>query len=108
LASEGKSVKAKMEISRQRSADAEVDGSLTEFKTLDPLRANHASVKNAVNNSIRHQGQARHITIDARGTRLSETEARRGLARASNITRGKLDSIRIIDDDFDLFATDLR
>jgi hypothetical protein len=108
LASEGKSVKAKREISKQRSADAEVDGILTEFKTLDPSWATNASIKNVINKSIRHQGQARHIIIDARGTHLSESDAHRGLARARNITRGKLDTVRIIGDRFDLLVTDFR
>ena len=106
LESEGKSVVAKKATSKHRSADAEVNGVLTEFKTLDPLRANNASIKNAINDSIRRKGQARHIIIDARGTRLSEAEARRGLARARNITRGKLDTARVIGDGFDLYGAD--
>ncbi|MDQ3249373.1 MAG: hypothetical protein M3Q45_09215 [Chloroflexota bacterium] len=88
LASEGKQVKAKKERTGQRTGDAEVNGVLTEFKTLTPLYADNATVRNTINNSIRQGGQARHIIIDARNSSLTAAEAHRGLARARNITRG--------------------
>ncbi|MFN8496109.1 MAG: hypothetical protein U0350_51430 [Caldilineaceae bacterium] len=108
LAREGKQVKSKKESTKKRTGDAEVDGIVTEFKTLDPPYANNASIKNTINDSIRQQGRARHIIIDARGSGLTEGEAYRGLARARNITRGKLDIVRIIGDDFELFSSDFR
>jgi hypothetical protein len=39
LASKGKAVKAQDTLANQRTADAEVDGVLTEFKTLTPPHA---------------------------------------------------------------------
>jgi hypothetical protein len=108
LASEGKYVKAKAEPNGQRMADAEVDGVLTEFKTLKPPNAINSAVKNTINNSIRDGGQARHIIIDARGSGLTEFEARRGLARARSITRGLVEWVRLIGDGFDLIEVDFR
>lgn len=108
LVLEGKSVKAKERIEWQRMPDAEVDGVLTEFKTLAPPNATNSTVKNTINNSIRDGGQARHIIIDARGSGLTEPEARRGLARARNITRGLVDWVRLIGDGFDLIAVGFR
>ncbi len=106
LAIEGKTVKALSEKPDEgRNADAEVDGVSTEFKSL-VLGATNPTVKNAINNSIRRGGQARDIIIDSRGSGLTETEARTGLQRAKNITRGKIDSIRIIGDRYDITATD--
>jgi hypothetical protein len=108
LASEGKHVTAKDEMDGQRTADAEVDGVLTEFKTLKPPNAANTAVKNTINDSIRDGGQARHIIIDARGSGLTELEARRGLARARNIARGLVDWVRLIGDGFDLIVVDFR
>ncbi|MBO1352185.1 MAG: hypothetical protein EBE86_034685 [Hormoscilla sp. GUM202] len=106
LAIEGKTVKALSEKPDEgRNADAEVDGVSTEFKSL-VLGATNPTVKNAINNSIRRGGQARDIIIDSRGSGLTETEAMTGLQRAKNITRGKIDSIRIIGDRYDITATD--
>ncbi len=108
LVAEGKHVKAKQERTGQRTGDAEVDGVLTEFKTLTPPYADNAAVKNTINNSIRKGGQARHIIIDARNSGLTAAEAYRGLARAKNITRGLVDTVRIVGDGFDLTAADFQ
>lgn len=108
LASEGKHVKAKKEREDRRTGDAEVNGVLTEFKTLKPGHGKNSAVKNTINNSIRQGGQARHIIIDARSSGLTETEAYRGLARSKNITRGLIDAVRIIGDGFDLSAKDFQ
>jgi len=105
LTEEGKNVKAKKETEIGRTGDAEVDGVKTEFKTLDP-GANSATVKNSINNSIRRGGQARDIIIDARNSGLTPEEAARGLARSKAITRGKVDSVRIIGDGFDITSKD--
>ncbi len=48
------------------------------------------------------------MVIDARGSGLTEVEAQRGLARARNITRGKIDSIRIMGDGFDITAASFK
>ncbi len=37
-----------------------------------------------------------------------QAEATRGLARARNITRGKIDSVRIIGDGFDVTSQDFK
>ncbi len=108
LAVEGKHVKAKKERENQRTGDAEVDGVLTEFKTLKPGHGKNSAVRNTINNSIRQGGQARHIIIDARGSGLTEIEAYRGLARAKKITRGLVDAVRIMGDGFDLLASDFQ
>jgi hypothetical protein len=44
--------------------------------------------------------QTRNAVIDARGTGLSETNALRGLGRAGGISRGSIDNITIIGNDF--------
>jgi hypothetical protein len=108
LAVEGRHVKAKRERENQRTGDAEVDGVLTEFKTLKPGYGKSSAIRNTINNSIRQGGQARHIIIDARGSGLTKIEADRGLTRAKKITRGLVDAVRIIGDGFDLSASDFR
>lgn len=101
LAAEGKVVKAlKENPAGERVADAEVDGLSVEFKSLDH-GANSATVRNSVNNSLRHGGQARQMIVDARGSGLTEDEARQGARRVAGITRGKLDRLRLIGDRFD-------
>ncbi|MEG5016803.1 MULTISPECIES: CdiA C-terminal domain-containing protein [unclassified Microcoleus] len=108
LEREGKNVKALVEkTDGGRNPDAEVDGKFTEFKSLD-AGATSATVKNQINNSIRRGGQARDIIIDARVSGLIEAEAERGLQRAKNITRGKIDSVRIIGDIYDITFTEFQ
>jgi hypothetical protein len=106
LANEGKNVTSLPEVEGQRNADATVDGVPTEFKTMEPdpskQNADSATVRNQVNNSIRKGGQARNMILDARGSGLTAEEAARGIARAWGIARGKIDSIRIIGDGFDI------
>jgi hypothetical protein len=103
LKNEGKNIKAKAEVPGERTADAEVDGVESEFKSLAP-GAKNSTVRNSINNSIRRGGQSRDMIIDARGSGLTKVEAQRGLARAKNIARGKIDSVRIIGDSFDITA----
>jgi hypothetical protein len=103
LKNEGKNIKAKAEVPGERTADAEVDGVESEFKSLSP-GAKNSTVRNSINNSIRRGGQSRDMIIDARGSGLTKVEAQRGLARAKNIARGKIDSVRIIGDSFDITA----
>jgi len=103
LADEGHTVKALPEstVEGVRTPDALVDGKPVEFKTLDP-GATSGTIKNQVNKSISGMGQARDIVIDARGAGLDATEAARGLDRVGGITRGKLDSVHIIGDGYDV------
>lgn len=115
LENEGKHVKALVEGGQAgRFTDALVGdqplskqypGVHTEFKVLSK-DATSATVKNSINNSIRRGGQARHIILYAVGSGLAEAEAVRGLARASSITRGRVDSVRIIGNGFDVTSTD--
>ena len=82
-----------------RQGDAFVDGIKTEFKTLN-TNAVPTTIKNDVNNSIRGEGQARRIVIDARNTTLSKEEAEQGVFKALGISRGKIDYIEIIGKDY--------
>ena len=82
-----------------RQGDAFVNGIKHEFKALDPGPTAN-TIKNVVNNSIRKGGQAREIIIDARGTGLTEEIAKEGTFKALGISRGKLDGLTIIGDDF--------
>jgi len=108
LAREGRMLSAKAEVNYRRIGDAIVDGVLVEFKNLATTTADSETIGNTVNNSIRRGGQARHIIIDARRSGLTEVEAIRGLARVRNITRGMMDSVRIIGDGFDVASTDFQ
>lgn len=109
LASEGKTVEAtpRSKAEGVRTGDALVDGRPAEFKTMAP-GADSATVRNEVNNSIRGTGQvkgagqARDMILDARGSGLSEAEAIRGLNRVAGITRGKIDSVQIIGDGYNV------
>jgi hypothetical protein len=91
-----------------RKADALVDGVRTEFKRANPPKGKVTtsdSVRNAINDSLRGKVQARQIIYDARDSGLTREEAERALRRIAGITRGKLDSVRIIGDGFDLTGT---
>jgi hypothetical protein len=94
LAAEGKDVKALPEstMPNERAADALVAGRPTEFKSLAP-GAGSSTIRNTVNHSIKGGGQARDIIIDAHGC---------GLSRVAGIARGKLNSVRIMGDDYNL------
>lgn len=82
-----------------RQADAFVDGVKTEFKTLD-AGAVPSTIKNTVNQSIRREGQARRMVLDARNTSLTKGEAEQGVFKALGISRGKIDFIEVIGKDY--------
>jgi hypothetical protein len=109
LEKEGKTVEALAEDHsiQGRKADALVDGVKTEFKTAEP-GATSSTIKNMINDSVRRGGQARNVIIDARGSGLSEADAAQGLARAGGISRGRIDSVRIIGDAFDTSSTSFK
>ena len=86
-------------VGAARQGDAFINGVKVEFKTLDP-GATANTIKNVVNNSIRRGGQAREIVIDARGTGLTEAAAEQGAFKALGISRGLLDGVTIIGDDY--------
>jgi Contact-dependent growth inhibition CdiA C-terminal domain len=84
-----------------RQGDRYINGLLTEYKTLEP-GATSNSIKQRVNDSLRGISQARYIIIDARNTEMSEDEALKGIYRAIGVSRGKLDSLRVIGNGFDI------
>jgi hypothetical protein len=80
-----------------RTADARVDGTHVEFKSVDP-GAGDQTVKAALNSA---KGQARYAVIDARGSRLTEDDAQRGIRRFSGTPYGdRLDAVLIIGDNY--------
>jgi RHS repeat-associated protein len=101
LEDEGSEVVPLATTAGQRSADALVNGIKTEFKTLQK-GATSSTLRNSVNASIKGGGQARNIIINARDSGLTEAEATRGLSRVGGFAAGKVDSVRIIGDGFDI------
>jgi Contact-dependent growth inhibition CdiA C-terminal domain len=80
-----------------RTADARVDGTPVEFKSLDP-GAGDQTVKAALNSA---KGQARYAVIDARDCGLTEDDAQRGIRRFSGTPYGdRLDAVLIIGDNY--------
>ncbi len=80
-----------------RTADARVDGTPVEFKSLDP-GAGDQTVKAALNSA---KGQARYAVIDARDCGLTDDDAHRGIRRFSGTPYGdRLDAVLIIGDNY--------
>jgi Contact-dependent growth inhibition CdiA C-terminal domain len=80
-----------------RTADARVDDTPVEFKSLDP-GAGDQTVKAALNSA---KGQARYAVIDARDCGLTEDDAQRGIRRFSGTPYGdRLDAVLIIGDNY--------
>jgi hypothetical protein len=78
-----------------------------EFKILEGLKTNSEasdsnSVVRSIQDSLKRGGQARDIILNARESGLTEEEALRSFKRVSGIERGKLDSLRIVGDGFDV------
>lgn len=101
LEAEGHTVQAIEATGVGRSADALVDGEPVEFKTPQ-LGADSRTIKNAVGEALAGEGQARRIIVDARSSGLTRPEAERALARVGGVARGKLDSLRIIGEGYDI------
>lgn len=100
LAGEGRVVSALRESDDPgvRRPDATVDGQFTEFKCPD-VGATNVTIKAALTDA---KGQARHAIVDGRGTGLTDTEAHRGLRRFLGAHPDRMDTIRILGDDFDI------
>lgn len=82
-----------------RTPDAEVDGTPTEFKSLDPGAVPN-SVKNVLNKA---KGQALDAIVDARVSGLSAEDARAGLIKfLRNNPPGRMASIRILGDGYEI------
>jgi hypothetical protein len=77
-----------------------------EFKALEGKENGESSDSNSVRNSVRRSldrnGQARHIIFNASGSGLSQEEALRSFRRVGGIEDGRLDSLRILGDGFDV------
>lgn len=100
LVAEGRHVEAVPEskVDSVRTPDALVDDVPVEFKSLKPS-ASPGSIKNALNTA---KGQAPNAIIDARGTRLTEDGAREGLDRFLRHNPGRMNSIRILGDGYEI------
>jgi hypothetical protein len=101
LASEGRTVVAIHDGHGRdgRKPDAAVDAVWTEFKSLDP-GATDRTVKAALTSA---KGQARHAIIDGRESGLDHAAADQGMRRFIGTPyANRLDTIRIVGDDFDL------
>jgi hypothetical protein len=90
--------------SRQRTADALVDGKPVEFKTPEDIDTTAGTIKNELSKSAARGGQSDDIIIDARATHLTRGEAIKGLARYLNLpgSAEKYARVRIWGSDFDL------
>jgi hypothetical protein len=115
LKSEGYDVKALpvSNVEGARSPDSLVTDLRTgeqtrvEFKALDGLNVNGEpsdsnSVRNSVRKSLDRGGQARNIIFNARESGLTQEEALRSFRRVGGIEGGRLDSLRIVGDGFDV------
>ncbi len=114
LKGEGYDVKSLPEINNGgRNSDSLVTDLQTgkqtrvEFKALEGLKVNSEpsdsnSVIRSVQDSLKRGGQARHIIFDASGSGLSQEEALRSFRRVGGVEGGKLDSLRIVGDGFDV------
>jgi hypothetical protein len=80
-----------------KTPDIEVDGVRWEIKTLDA----GADSQRVVNRLRVAKRQARRIVVDARGSGLSEADAKRGIGRAAGAYPGKLDCVRVLGDGYD-------
>lgn len=84
-----------------RVADSDVDGERAEFKGFDTKDPTSNTIRNAVNDSKRRGGQAPFLIFDARGTSLTEDEARRGIRRGLGLASVVV-HIRVVGDDYDI------
>lgn len=112
LYSEGKCLKALPLAKLGRNPDALVgtqlgfdgkliDGIVFEFKSLD-FGATSKTITSSVKRSLARGGQARNIIVDGRNSGLIVAEAERSLRRVAGFQAGKLDSLRIVGDGFDI------
>lgn len=91
-----------------KSADALVDGVITEFKTLDSngkraaMGKPPASANSLVNAANRSQKQAVHGIVDARNVPLTVEDAREALRRLQSSPQTSSDQIRFVGVDFDV------
>ncbi|MDQ3231430.1 MAG: hypothetical protein M3Q07_06375 [Pseudobdellovibrionaceae bacterium] len=82
-----------------RQGDAIVDGIVVEFKNVE-VGGDSSTIRNSVRRSVEGTGQSRTILFDARGSGISESEAKRGIFRALGAYGPKLDYVSVIGDGF--------
>jgi hypothetical protein len=110
LAAEGHDVRSLREgRGRGRVADLEACGSKVEVKSFLPLEEREGRVPNArsvLNKLLNAGGQAGSVFVNAQGSGLTASAARRGMAMyAAHPRGGELGTIRVMADDFDLTWT---
>lgn len=75
--------------------------SRTEFKRVSRTRNPIRTLLNAVRDSVRRGGQARNLIADVRGTGMTREQVVVSFADLRRWSRGRLDYLRIVGDDFD-------
>ncbi|NKY35945.1 hypothetical protein HGA13_23135 [Nocardia speluncae] len=81
-----------------RTPDALVNGTPTEFKTLNEGASNN-TVKNALDSA---SGQAPNAIINAKHSGISQDEAQRGLNRFLGASPDTMTTVRIIGDGWEI------
>lgn len=95
-------------IHGRRSADAIVDGVVTEFKTLESNESRAAngrppaSVNSLISAAKRSKKQALSAVIDVRAVPLGEADVRKALGRLSSSPQIASKQIRYVGRDFDI------
>ncbi|MFJ7210498.1 hypothetical protein [Amycolatopsis sp. NPDC098790] len=97
LAGEGHDVKALKPSTEPgvRTPDALVDGTPTEFKTIEATDPGSTKVMRVLDDSARKGGQAREIVVDAQGTSLTREAALEGVQRFKGLRKDAYDKITI-------------
>jgi hypothetical protein len=78
-----------------RTPDAVVDGTPTEFKTIQAPSPTSTRIMRVLDDSARRGGQAREIVIDAEGTPLTREAALEGIKRFKGLGKDAYDKIII-------------
>lgn len=97
LAAEGHDVTALKPSTepRVRTPDALVDGTPTEFKTVNASMPDSTKIMRVLDASARNGGQARDIIIDVENSSLTPEEALRGIQRFKGLGKDAYDKITI-------------
>jgi len=82
-------------VPRSQKGDRFIDGVKTDYKSLPP-GATASTVRNQISNAVKGDGEVRNFIFDATRTGMTAEEARRGIKRAMDVSRGKVDSVRVL------------
>ncbi|VVJ24135.1 Uncharacterised protein [Amycolatopsis camponoti] len=106
LAGEGHDVKALKPSTEPgvRTPDALLDGTPTEFKTIEATDPGSTKVMRVLDDSARKGGQAREIVVDAEGTSLTREAALEGVQRFKGLRKDAYDKIIIWGDGWTIVA----